>query len=715
MKKILLLFILLITQMAFSQSDCVTAIPICGNSDISYTPSGPGNIIEILNQNGGCLGTNERYTVWYTFTVSSPGTLAFKIKPNDQGDDYDFAVYGPTANGCASLQNADHVFIQPIRCNYSGTPGDTGLDLTLAPPAVFPTNPPGVTSSMNNGKWSPYMDVLAGQTYYLVIDNFSRSVNGFSLEWSGTASLSSAFNDPVLSPNPFIAPGIPGATPTDPNQVMVCALPTQFDFTTLSAAIINGNSPNFKVTYHKTTNDALTGQNPLTVATVDGVTTYYYRVVYQDPNNPTNPINGCFITGKFKFVNVGISANAATLYSCNNYGAGTAKYNLTTANVFGGSGATIKYYATIADMNAEINEITDPANYTSPETTIYVKVVSTFGCIATTTIRLLFYPTVVLKDAVLQNCYIDNDVTRSTFDLSKADIGVAVPTPAGTIIKYYTSIADAQAQTNPIVMALNYLSESKTVYARVDNDKLCYSIAKIELIVLPPVKSAVLKDKTICAEAKTTLDAGPGFVSYEWSTGETTQAINNVGVGVYWVKLQTGKCFTLQEVRVHASLQPVISGIEISNNNITVTASGGVPPYKYSVDGVNWQDSNIFTGLPRGENTIYVKDTYNCTPIQVTVTVPNLINAITPNGDNVNDVIDYSALAYKKNLVFIVYDRYGNKLHEANRMNNFSWDGTAFGKKILTGTYWYTISWNENNKDNTETKYSGWVLVKNKE
>ena len=71
MKKILLLFILLIAQMAYSQSDCVTAIPICGNSDISYTLRAR-NIIEILNQNGGCLSTNERYTVWYTFTVSTP-------------------------------------------------------------------------------------------------------------------------------------------------------------------------------------------------------------------------------------------------------------------------------------------------------------------------------------------------------------------------------------------------------------------------------------------------------------------------------------------------------------------------------------------------------------------------------------------------------------------------------------------------------------------
>ncbi len=703
MKKILLLFILLITQAVYSQSDCVTAIPICGNSDISYNPSGHGEIVEILSQNGGCLSTNENLSVWYTFTIATSGTLAFTISPNDQDDDYDFAVYGPTTNGCTSLQNADHVFVQPIRCNYSGTSGDTGLDINLDP------------ANGNSGKWSPYMNVLAGETYYLIIDNYSNSAQGFSMVWSGTASLNSAFNNQTLAPNPFLPPGIPAANDGAPSQVMVCALPTQFDFSTLSAGIINGNSPDFTVTYHDNTNDALTAANPLTIATVNGTTTYYYRVVYRDPNNPDNPINGCFITGEFKFVNASITANSATLYSCNNNGEGKAKYDLTTANVFGGANAVIKYYPTTADMNAGTNEITDPTNYVSPETTIYVKVTSAFGCIATTTIRLVFHPVVALQDAVLESCYIENDVKRSTFDLSKASIGVPVPTPTGTIIKYYTTVADAKAQSNPIATPLNYLSESTTVYARVDNANQCYSIAKIELKVLPPVQSAVLKDKTICAENKTTLDAGPGFDSYEWSTGETTQSISNVGVGTYWVKLQTGQCFTLQEVRIHPSLKPVVSGIEISNNNITVTVTGGVPPYKYSIDGTNWQDSNTFTGLPRGENTVYVKDTYNCTPIQVTVTVPNLINAITPNGDNVNDVIDYSALAYKKNLIFIVYDRYGNKLHESNKMNNYTWDGTAFGKKIPTGTYWYTISWNEDNKNNTETKYSGWVLVKNKE
>ncbi len=232
---------------------------------------------------------------------------------------------------------------------------------------------------------------------------------------------------------------------------------------------------------------------------------------------------------------------------------------------------------------------------------------------------------------------------------------------------------------------------------------------------MPPVKSSVLKNKTICPEDKTTLDAGSGFDGYEWSTGATTQSISNVGVGAYWVKLKTGKCFTLQQVNVYPSQQPVIASIDITNNTITVNASGGTAPYQYSLDGINWQDSNIFTGLPRGENKIFVKDSFDCNPIQIQVTVPNLLNAITPNGDNVNDEIDYSALAYKKNLLFVVYNRYGNKIYEADKIRNFKWNGTSGGKKIPTGTYWYTITWNENDKNSTPTKYDGWVLVKNRE
>ncbi|MNU12367.1 hypothetical protein D3C71_03910 [compost metagenome] len=703
MRKLLLFFILIISQLYYSQSDCVSALPVCGNSDIPYTPDGPGLIPEGLSTNG-CLASNERFSVWYTFTIATSGTLAFTIAPNLAATDYDFAVYGPTTNGCTSL-HTNNVFVRPLRCNYSGTNGDTGLDLTLPPPA----NP--ATDYGNNGKWSPYMDVVAGETYYLIITNHSWNTTGFSLHWSGTANLTSAFSDPALTPHPFVTPGIPNATdPTKPNEILKCNLPTMFDFTTLSAGIINGN-PNFTVTYHNTNNDANTGANPLTVAMVDGTTIYYYRLKYTDPANPTNPVNGCFQLGKFKFRQGNIVPKNATLKACNNNGAGTGTFNLNTADVFDDPTAAKKYYPTLADLNAGTNQITNPTAYVSAPTTIYVKVTSIEGCTAYSTITLSFFPVVVVTPASMESCFIEGAITTASFDLTQAN----VTSQTGITKRFFTSQANALAGTNEIIPATNHITTSTDVYVRVTNSDGCFAITKITLKVLPPVKSSVLKNKTICPEDKTTLDAGSGFDGYEWSTGATTQSISNVGVGAYWVKLKTGKCFTLQQVNVYPSQQPVIASIDITNNTITVNASGGTAPYQYSLDGINWQDSNVFTGLPRGENKIFVKDSFDCNPIQIQVTVPNLLNAITPNGDNVNDEIDYSALAYKKNLLFVVYNRYGNKIYEADKIRNFKWNGTSGGKKIPTGTYWYTITWNENDKNSTPTKYDGWVLVKNRE
>jgi gliding motility-associated-like protein len=403
------------------------------------------------------------------------------------------------------------------------------------------------------------------------------------------------------------------------------------------------------------------------------------------------------------------TATPATLTECNNNNAGTATYNLTLANVNEPPGSTKIYYKTLADLNAGINPITSPNAYVSAAGTVYVKVTTPQGCVGSTAITLAFFPPILSNDATIESCFIGNAPTTASFNLTQANVTNA----SGIVKTYHTTMSDALAGINNIQNTLAYISTSSTVYVRITNTANCFVIVKITLKVLPPVYSSVLKDKTICIDAKTTLDAGSGFDSYLWSTGETTQAIQNVSPGQYWVQLKSGPCTAMQIVKVNPSAQPVISGIDIINTTITVNVNGGKAPYQYSLDGINWQDSNIFTGLPRGEAVVYVKDAYNCTPISVQVTVPNLINAITPNGDNVNDVIDYTALAYKKNLVFTIYDRYGNKLYEADKIRNYKWDGTAGGKKVMTGTYWYTITWNENDKNSTQTIYNGWVLVKN--
>ncbi|MPS66467.1 T9SS type B sorting domain-containing protein [Chryseobacterium sp.] len=316
------------------------------------------------------------------------------------------------------------------------------------------------------------------------------------------------------------------------------------------------------------------------------------------------------------------------------------------------------------------------------------------------------------KEPTINACQYDTDPI-ALFDLTTANV---TDYPAPITKRYYPTLNDLNTNNNEITEPKKYASAGGYAYVKITADGGCNGTAKIKLVPIPVKKSPLLVDKFICIDGRTSLDAGPGYDSYQWSTGATTSSIQGLSVGEYTVILEHNGCFLEQTVHVKKAQDPVITKIEITNNTATVIVTGGVAPYKYSVDGTTaWQDSNVFTNLSRGQHTFYVKDAYSCAPISVEVTVPNLINAITPNGDNVNDVIDYSALAYKENLTFVVYDRYGNKIFTGDKFNNYRWDGKGSGKKILTGTYWYHINWNEPNAAKTPIQYTGWILVKNRE
>jgi gliding motility-associated-like protein len=68
--------------------------------------------------------------------------------------------------------------------------------------------------------------------------------------------------------------------------------------------------------------------------------------------------------------------------------------------------------------------------------------------------------------------------------------------------------------------------------------------------------------------------------------------------------------------------------------SVTVTATGGLTPYSYSADGVNFQTSNILTGLTRGEKTIFIREAGCGTTITKRVTIPFTDNlTLTANND----------------------------------------------------------------------------------
>ncbi|SEH34830.1 gliding motility-associated C-terminal domain-containing protein [Chryseobacterium culicis] len=698
MKKYLLVFLFFLAQVAFGQQDCTSAIPICSDAAISLTPNGWGNVKE---GQVGCLGPNgESNSIWLTFSIETAGTLTFLVTPTGPtavGIDYDFALYGPNFN-CANTTAT------PLRCSYAGVNASiinpTGLNMTST----------DTTEGGGGDGYVKYIDVLPGQVYHLLLNNYSPLVAPFTLTFGGTAKLLTPFDNnsaQIYQPHPFLQPG-----PTQNGEVPVCGKIVNYDFSTFSAQILNAN-PNFIVKYYASATDALDDNNPITAPTnINVANTYTYAISYVDPNSPTSFLNQCRDFGQIKFLDKSFTLNPATLTSCSNNGSGTATYDLSTATVGAAPNHILKYYPSMYDLTNGTNEITNPYVFVSAEGSVFVKAINEFGCTASAEITLKFYPLVTATDASIRSCFIESNPSTALFNLANAP----VTSPTGTTTKrYFPSLTDAIDATNEILTVNNYIAPNGFVYVRVSDTRGCYTVAKITLTVIAPVTSSVLKDKIICMEDTTTLDAGPGFSSYEWSTGATTQSIKNVGVGNYWVKLKTGECITTQKVTVYPSEQPVVTGVDVSNTTLTINVIGGTPDYQYSMDKILWQTSNTFSNIARGTYKVYVKDAYDCDPIEVTVVVPNLINMITPNGDGVNDVVDYSAIADKQNLVLSIFDRYGTKIHQGDKSNGYKWDGTIAGKKIPTGTYWYSVTWNENDKKNTPFKFSGWIVVKNRE
>lgn len=397
----------------------------------------------------------------------------------------------------------------------------------------------------------------------------------------------------------------------------------------------------------------------------------------------------------------------ATVKACDINGSGI--FDLTTANVGGPATAVKRYYRTLADLIAGINEII-PANafQSVAPAEVYVKATTIEGCTANAKISLEFHPKPVIMDADLSGCFVQNNTSTGTFDLTAALVTTTNPVTK----RYYPTLTDAVNGTNEITIPTNFISPNTTIYVKVITANGCFDFAKITLKVTPPKPSPLLVDQYICPDARTTLDAGPGYTSYQWSTGANTQSII-ASVGTYWVILTSNGCQTKQTVNVMPVPSPKIKKVDVNNNTVTLTVEGGTPPYQYSKDEMIWQDSNVFTNLVRGKNTFYVKDSYNCKPVQVEVLVPNLVNAITPNSDGINDTLDYSELSYLKDLKFSIFNRYGQLMYSSDKNNSYKWDGTISGMPVSSGTYWYEISWTE--PDSTKlTSYTGWIMVKNR-
>ncbi|NHM06176.1 T9SS type B sorting domain-containing protein [Flavobacterium sp. CYK-4] len=296
------------------------------------------------------------------------------------------------------------------------------------------------------------------------------------------------------------------------------------------------------------------------------------------------------------------------------------------------------------------------------------------------------------------------------FDLSTQNAAIlGTQNPANFTLSYHPSLADVQNNTNPILNITNYnpATNPMTVFVRLVYNPLpnCYETSSFELFAgQVPVLNAN-PSYLSCSLAPITLDVSAGNLpttTYNWSDGSSgaTITVSQPGITLLTVEATNNygsaglPCSNSQNIEVKISEPPVIESFEISDwtaneNSITViTSNSGL--FEYSLDGINFQQENTFSGLKPGVYTVYVQDQLGCGITQKEIWLLYYTNFFTPNNDAYHDTWFIENAENEPELTIAIFDRYGKLIKYLGAKER--WDGTYNGQQAVSTDYWFFVT-----------------------
>ena len=165
--------------------------------------------------------------------------------------------------------------------------------------------------------------------------------------------------------------------------------------------------------------------------------------------------------------------------------------------------------------------------------------------------------------------------------------------------------------------------------------------------------------------------------------------------GVYTYTVNNGACGSdTSQVSVQVIFETPISDYEIkttefsNNNSIVINLSSNLK-YEFSLDGINYQDNNIFYNLSGGDYNVYVKEKNGCGRLEEMVSILDYPKFFTPNNDGFNDTWQLKGRTDKEYSISI-YDRYGKLLKNLTNAQR-GWDGFFNGNPLPSADYWFKI------------------------
>jgi gliding motility-associated-like protein len=417
--------------------------------------------------------------------------------------------------------------------------------------------------------------------------------------------------------------------------------------------------------------------------------------------------SACVLTGEVKIEFAAEIASTNTpLIQCDNNTDGISIFNLTKVdNIIKNNVSEITnngYYESLADAQNKTNPILTPEKYTNkiPNQIVFTRIENKYGCYKIAEVTLQISNTTVANQNPIETC--DEDGIQDgfyQFDLeTEVTPQVLAGLPSGLVANYYLSENDALTETNKLSnLFKNTTAYNQTIYVRVINGPDCFDITAVPLVVNtfdPP--NFQDESDILCKGNIVTLAVATGFSSYLWNTGSTQNQIDVSVAGDYSVTVKNANgCDKTKKFKIITSEPATITDVVIkdfsgTDNSALIQYTGG-GNYEFSIDGTNYQDNPLFTGVNPGVYNAIARDKNGCGISGVFVFyVLDYPRFFTPNGDGYNDlwfIKDFDQLpAYKVS----IFDRYGKLLKQMDQ-NSLGWNGIYNTQQVPSDDYWFTL------------------------
>lgn len=368
------------------------------------------------------------------------------------------------------------------------------------------------------------------------------------------------------------------------------------------------------------------------------------------------------------------------------------------------AGLSITYFD--GNGNALPSPLPNPyINTIQQEEEILIRVSKTgTSCFAETSLKLQVYNTpIVNTPQTLFSCNEGGGIaTFNTSNIQTELIGNQ------TNLTVYYFDGNGNALPSPLPTSYNNIIPwSETIQVKVENsvNANCFveTSFNLEVNTIPEIN---LESKYyICnLEPSRYISVRADLDYYEWAYQDGTiisntfeaNLVNEGNYTLHFGTIQSGiLCQNSTEITLVRSVLPSIEQVktkELSDDNYIEIIATGDGDFEYSIDGVNFQDSPIFSGVLGGVYTAKIRDKDGCGEDFQKVIIIDYPKYFTPNGDGFNDVWQIKGIEKYPLADIRIFDRYGKFIKQIKPSINDGWDGTFNGKTLPSSDYWFTAN-----------------------